>query len=156
MGALAVAAAMALAGCGDKADPQVDAASGTGSASVSDATAGASDAVAAVQSSAGAAVARLSFVIDARPVAGQPFALKLLVSAAEPMSALQLSVDSTTLVATPASAVVALEGANEPATVDVVVTPPKEGLAELSVSLKVPESAAETVYVIPVLVASAG
>jgi hypothetical protein len=153
--AVLVAMALALAACdrGGEEQPQA-----TGPAATVAPAGGAvrgSDAVRAVLQSQGTALAKLEFLIETRPVAGQPFAVKLQLSAAEPQPALQLMAESSAMAVAPESATLALEAANVPVTHELVVTAPKEGLAELIVRLKAGE-APETIYAIPVLIAAAG
>jgi hypothetical protein len=146
---------LGLVACGDTPGPE----SGPNSAvstQARSATGGprGSDAVSAVRLSEGAPVAELEFVIDSRPVAGKPFHVKLQVSAAAPVPALQLAAESTSLIVAPASATLAIESADQPAVQDLTVTAPAAGLLELGVRLKSGD-APETLYSIPVLVAAA-
>jgi hypothetical protein len=149
-----VAMALALSACGSKSED--DAGAGTQAATATaNNSARAGDAVAAVLQSQGTPVARLAFVLETRPVVGQPFSIKLEVSAAEPVAALQLSAESTSLILAPASAILALASAGEPVTHELIATSQQEGLAELTVRLKAGEGA-EAVYAVPVLVSAAG
>ena len=81
--------------------------------------------------------------------------LRIEVTAAEPVSALQLSAESTSLILAPASAMLALASAGAPVTHELIATSQQEGLAELTVRLKAGEGA-EAVYAVPVLVSAAG
>lgn len=144
--------ALALAACGSGgSDEQQQAA---GAASAQRAAAAGDEAVAAVLQSTGAPVARLSFVIESRPEPGKPFRVRLVVTAAEAVPALQLGADSTSLAVSAASAptVLALAQAGEPVTHALELTAAQEGLSELFVRLRRSAEEAETVYVIPVLV----
>lgn len=145
------AIALALGACGGKQEERApgDAAS-TGEGATTASRAADNDAVAAVQSTPGTPVARLHFVIESRPVAGQPFVVRLLVSAAEPQPELHLAAESSTLTIQPRTAVLALDTAAGAVTHTLTVTAGQAGLAEISVRLKA--GAAETPYAIPVLV----
>jgi hypothetical protein len=134
-----VAMALALSACGSKSDD--DAAGGTQAAptTANGPRGGAGDAVAAVLQSEGTPVARLAFVLETRPVVGQPFSIKLEVTAAQPLPALQLSAESASLILAPASAVLALPSAEVPVTHELIATSQQEGLAELGVRLKAGE-----------------
>src|SRR5688572_3959238 len=108
---------LVLCACGSKSED--DAGDGTQAASATannGSRAGANDAVAAVLQSEGTPVARVVFVLETRPVVGQPFSIKLEITAAEPVAALQLSAESATLILAPTSATVALTGAEVPVT----------------------------------------
>jgi hypothetical protein len=98
-------------------------------------------------------VATLEFVLDSRPVAGKPFPLTLRVAAAQPLPALQLAAESSSLLVEPASVMLVLETANTPVTQELLVTAPMPGLADLMVRLKNGD-APEAVYAVPVLVAA--
>jgi hypothetical protein len=111
------------------------------------------ESTAAVQQSPGKPLVTLAFVIEERPVVGHSFALKLLVSADAPLPALQLAVESDTLVAAPATGQLVIENAATPVPHDLVVTPQNEGLVELIVRFRADEQP-ETVYAVPVLVAA--
>jgi hypothetical protein len=152
-----LAIAFALPGCGknpgqdESGSPEPRAPSAAGSAE----RAGAGDATAAVLHSAGTPVAKLSYVVDSRPVKGQPFTLRLLASAAAPVPALQVTAASGTLEISPASGVLALDAAGVTASHDLTVTAQQEGWAELTVRLQ-SGTGGEAVYAIPVLVMAAG
>jgi hypothetical protein len=106
--------------------------------------------VAAVLQSPGVPVAKLSFQIGSRPVVGKPFAMKLLASATQALPELQLTIESSSLIAAPDTALLALDAAGTTVSHDLTVTARQEGLVELTVRLKA--GMAESVYVIPVLV----
>jgi hypothetical protein len=123
---------------------------------------GGDDAVAAVRESAGTPVAQLRFVIDTRPVAGKPFRVQLIATAAAPTPRLSVTVDSDTLRIDPSSVELALDESDSAgafqygASHDFMVVAQNEGLAEMAVHLTTDADTPETVYVIPVLVAKAG
>jgi hypothetical protein len=148
-----LAVALALAGCGDK--PAADGEAGTAvpSGEGTAARAAPGDAVPAVQMSTGTPVAKLSYVVETRPLKGVPFNVSLLVSAGASIPVLEVAASSTTLEVVPATGVLTLEG-GKPATHELTITAAGEGLAEFTVSLKT-EGAAEAVYAIPVLVMAA-
>jgi hypothetical protein len=149
-----VALLLALAAC-DKADePEAATGAPASAAPAAGTSRGGGDAVPAVKVSQGEPVATVGFIIDSRPVAGQPFALKLQVSAAVPVPELQLAAESTDLIIAPASTTLALGTANTPVEQELMVTAPKAGLLDLTLRLKGAD-AAETVYAVPVLVAAA-
>jgi hypothetical protein len=154
--AMAVATALVLAGCGRKDAQQAAAPAGSAAPSASVAAGSGLDqnAVAAVLQSPGAPVAALSFLIESRPVVDKPFALKLLATAAQPLPALQLGVESASLIVSPANGVLAIEDAGKPVSYELVVTAPAAGLTQLTVSLK-GEELPVTEYAIPVLVSEA-
>lgn len=113
------------------------------------------DAAPAVRQSAGTPVAQLSYVIEARPVAGQPFAVKLQASAATPVPELQVLVSAEEMIVAPEAGTIAIEKAGTPVTHELIVTAPQPGLTLLNVRLKAGEGA-ETVYAVPVLIGAAG
>jgi hypothetical protein len=150
----AAMAAMALvvAACGGSPDEGAGASPAGASAPASGAQRS-EDVVAAVLQTPGVPVAKLSFQIDARPVVGKPFGVKLLASASQALPELQLAIESSSLIAAPDTATLALDGSGTAVAHDLTVTARQEGLAELTVRLKA--GIAESVYVIPVLVISA-
>jgi hypothetical protein len=111
------------------------------------------DTVAAVLQTPGTAAAALRFTVGARPVAGQAFPVTLSFSSPQPVPSLNVRIEATELQASPASAQLALPGADEAATLELSVTAQQPGLAELTVRVAA-EGAAETVHAIPVLVAA--
>ncbi|MDQ2641524.1 MAG: hypothetical protein M3Y79_13215 [Pseudomonadota bacterium] len=143
--------ALALAGCKDK--PPDDGA-GTTARAASAVRGTASDAVAAVLMSTGTPVAKLSYVVESRPVQGVPFTVSLLASAATSIPALEMAVSSPTLEIEPVTGTLALE-ADKPATHELTLTSAEEGLTEFTVRLKA-DGGAEAVYAIPVLVMAQG
>jgi hypothetical protein len=156
-GAAAVAAlALALAACEKKPEQAAAPTSPKGQAAPAvDTRSGDPDAVAAVLQSPGAPAVSLAFVVGARPVVGKPFALKLLVSAAEPVPALELAIESADLIVSPATGVLALASAGTAAEHELVATPRQEGISSLTVRLRASPDATESVYVVPVLVPDA-
>lgn len=144
--------ALGLAACDRGAEP--DAAAAVPAATAPAAAGGGSDAVMAVLQSQGTPVAKLQFVLAARPVAGAPFPLQLHVSAAAPVPELQLAVESAGLTIEPATAALALETANVAVVHEVMLTAPQAGLVNVLVRLKGAD-APEAVYAVPVLVAAA-
>lgn len=112
------------------------------------------DAVPAVLQSSGSPVARLSFIIDAKPVAGQPFTVKLQASAATSVQELEVLVSAPELIVAPETAKVTIEKPDAPAFHELIVTAPQPGLTELNVRLKA-GAGPEALYAIPVLVAAA-
>lgn len=147
-----VTMALAVTACGGKSDEGSTAAPAGTTAPASGAPRS-DDVVAAVLQSPGVPVAKLSFQIESRPVAGKPFAMKLLASATQALPELQLTIESSSLIAAPDTALLALDAAGTTVGHDLTVTARQEGLAELTVRLKA--GMAESVYVIPVLVTSA-
>jgi hypothetical protein len=116
--------------------------------------AAAEEAVAAVLQSGGAPVAKLGFVVVARPVVGAQSDLRLELSTVAAIPALQIHVQADSFAIDPATAqaqVAIDEG--KTASHLVKLTPQRAGLAEVTVRLRGADSA-ETVYVIPVLVAA--
>jgi hypothetical protein len=147
-----LAMALALAGCGDR--PAGDGAGSPASAGEGAAARGApGDAVAAVLMSSGTPVAKLSYVVETRPLKGAPFKVSLLVAAGTSIPALEVAASSGTLEVQPATATLPIEGGKQ-ATHELTLTSPAEGLLEFTVRLKT-EGAAEAVYAIPVLVMAA-
>lgn len=150
--------ALALAACGSKSEDET--ASMTSAAGPRPIIGG-NDSVAAVLDSQGTPVAQLRFVIDTRPVVNKPFRLQLLASATAPVSQIQLTAESDSLLIDPGNAVLELvqeEAAsggarNYSATHDLDVTAKDPGLAEVFVHLTTGPDTPETRYVIPVLVA---
>ena len=112
------------------------------------------DAVPAVLQSTGTPVAKLAFIIDAKPVVGEPFTVKLQASAATPVPELDVLVSAPELIVAPEAAKVAIETADAPAIHELIVTAPRPGLTELNVRLKA-GAGPEALYAIPVLVAAA-
>lgn len=112
------------------------------------------DVVAAVLQSTGTPVARLSFVIAAKPVLGVRSGLRLDFSAAAQASALLLQVAAEGLTIDPATAEASLTLVDgEVVSHELGFTPQREGLSEITVRLRSgEEGGAEAVYVIPVLV----
>lgn len=144
-----LAVALALAGCGDQ--PPEEGAGSAASAAEGTAARGApGDAVPAVLMSSGTPVAKLSYVLESRPLKGVPFKVSLLVAAGTSIPALEVAASSGTLEVQPAMATVAIEG-GKPATHELSLTSPAEGLFEFTVRLTT-EGATEAVYAIPVLV----
>jgi hypothetical protein len=114
------------------------------------------EAVAAVLVS-GPQVAKLGFVLAAKPVVGAEVELRLEFTAAEAVPALQLRAGSDGVTIDPATAQIGLAiEAGKTASHQLKLTPDKEGLAEVTVRLRTAPDGAETVYSIPVLVAAAG
>lgn len=149
---------LALAACGNsEGGPEAP----TGENPPADATAerranrSTEESVAAVQHSPGTPLATLRYTVPERPVAGQPFALQLSFSAAQPVAGLQVKVESDDLTVTPESAQLALEGADEVVVQELVLTAQQAGLSELTARISGEDSRAETVYAIPVLVVDA-
>ena len=112
------------------------------------------EAVSAVLQSPGKPLARLQFEMDARPVVGVPFRLKLTATSEESLPVLQLTAESSRLGIEPASALLALETVGEGVSQELTVTPAEEGLAELVVRLRTGTEGPESVYAVPVLVAA--
>jgi hypothetical protein len=113
------------------------------------------DAVAAVLQSSGTPLAKLGFVVATRPVAGMPLELRLDLSSASGVPAVQVRVEAQSFAIDPATAQVSVAvEAGRTVSHHVNLTPQKEGLAEVTVRLRSADSA-ETVYAIPVLVAAA-
>ena len=148
--------ALCLTACGEK--PADQAATKKPAAQATRPVAASDDAVAAVIDSQGTPVAQLRFVIDSRPVAGKPFRLQLIASAADAVQ-LQLSTQSDNLVVDPAALALDLQdsggaGSNHfVATQDFMVLARQEGLFELFVHLTADTAGPDTVYSVPVLVA---
>lgn len=152
-----VGIALGLCGCGGRQEPAAESSAEAGAVSTqAPAQVRTGDgAVAAVLESAGPAVASLWFEVAGRPVAGQPFTLKLQLSAAQPLRSLQVTVDSDGLDVTPQRATLVLAEASTPVNHELTVTAPGEGLFDLRVRLVAGEHGAEALYAIPVLVAAA-
>jgi hypothetical protein len=151
-GALMVAAmALVIAACGGKSEQGTSA--GPAGAAARDSGSRSDDVVSAVLQSPGTPVAKLAFQLETRPVAGTPFPVKLLASATEALPQLQVTIESTSLVAAPDTAVLMLDAVGTAVGHELTVTARQAGLAELTVRLKA--GAVESVYVIPVLVAAA-
>lgn len=147
-----LALTLVLAGCNDgpaTEEPLSTAGSGSGAGRGAP-----GDAVAAVLTSTGTPVAKLSYVVETRPVKGVPFKVSLIASAGTALPALEVAASSSTLDVQPATGVLALQD-GQPATQELTVTAAEEGLAEFTVRLKA-EGSAEAVYAIPVLVMPAG
>jgi len=112
------------------------------------------DVVAAVLQSTGTPVAKLGFVLAAKPVVGVRSGLRLDVSDAAQVSALLLQAEAEGLAIDPATAQASLaivEG--KAASHELSFTPQREGLLEITVRLRSgEEDGSEAVYVIPVLV----
>lgn len=149
--------ALALAACGSAGDD--DAASAGATTSFRAAAAG--DAlVKAVQDSPGTPVAQLQFLIDTRPVVGKPFQVRLIATAASPVSPLRLTAESESLLVDSSSAdlELALDESSAgtsrtyKATHDLMVVGRQGGLAVVSVHLSNGPGPADTIYSIPVLV----
>lgn len=141
----------ALAGCGDseKTEP------GTQTAARAPAAA-AAGAVAAVLQSSGTPLAKLGFVVLAVPVNGAQAGMRLELSSAEPVPALQLSVEGDGVSVDAATARMSFAlAAGATAQHDVRFVPQREGLAQVTVRMRQTTDGPETVYAIPVLVAKA-
>jgi hypothetical protein len=116
----------------------------------------AAEAVAAVLVS-GPPVAKLGFVLAAKPVVGVQVDLRLDLTATEAVPALQLRAEADGITIDPATAQIGLAiEAGKTASHQLSLTPDKEGLNELTVRYRTAPDSAETVYSIPVLVAAAG
>ena len=155
-GAIVVAGvALVLCACGSK-EEQAGAASGATASAPQAGQGRASDnAVAAILESQGTPVAGLRFEVVARPVAGQPFTVKLLASAPQPVPALRLSVDAEGLTVVPATGVMELAAADTTVEHELTVTAAQAGLTDLHVRLAAGEGGVETLYAIPLLVTEA-
>jgi hypothetical protein len=113
------------------------------------------EAVAAVLQSDGTPVAKLAFVVVTRPVVGAQSDLRLDFSAAAVVPDLQVRAESASITIDPATAVASVSiAAGKTVSHQVRLTPQREGLAEVTVRLRAGADGAETVYVIPVLVAA--
>ncbi len=112
------------------------------------------DVVAAVLQSSGMPVARLGFVMAAKPVVGVRSGLRLDVSAAAQVPILLLQTEAEGLAIDPATAQASLViGEGRAASHELGFTPHREGLTEITVRLRSgEEGGTEAVYVIPVLV----
>lgn len=146
-----LALSLGLAACdkGPAPDEQASTPGGGGNAGRS----ASGDAVAGVLTSPGTPVAKLSYVVESRPVKGVPFKVSLIASAGAGVSVLEVAVSSDTLDLQPAMGVLALQGGG-PATHELTITSAEEGLHEFTVQLKA-EGTAEAVYAVPVLVMAA-
>lgn len=145
--------ALALAGCKDKpAEDEVGTTARSGDSAATRASA--SDAVPAVLMSSGTPAAKLSYVVESRPLKGAPFKVSLLLSAATSIPALEMAVSSPTFQVEPVAGTLALE-AGKTATQELTLTSAEERLAEFTVRLKA-DGGAESVYAIPVLVMAQG
>jgi hypothetical protein len=149
---MVAAMALVVTACGGKSDDGT-AAAPTGTAAQGPGSPRGDELVAAVLQSPGAPVAKLAFQLETRPEVGKPFAVKLHASATEALPELQVMIESTSLVAAPDTAVLALDTVGTAVGHEVTVTAQQAGLAELTVRLRA--GAVESVYVIPVLVAAA-
>lgn len=150
--------ALALSACGSKTDGE---AAAKRLADTASAQALGSDDVAAVLESAGQPVAKVRFVIGSRPLAGQPFNVKVMVAAVAPVTQLLVSVQSEDLAVDPATATMALAetekgGGETSGSQNFSVTARQDGLFELAVHLTADTAGPETLYVIPVLVTKPG
>lgn len=144
-------AALGMAGCSE--NPSGDA---SGPAKNKAPAAATAEAVAAVLLS-GPPVAKLGFVLDAKPVVGTATALRLDFTSTEAVPALQVRAEADGVMIDVATAQIGLAiEAGKTATHQLTVTPGKEGLAEITVRLRTAPDSAETVYSIPLLVAAAG
>jgi hypothetical protein len=154
---VAAGVTLGLCGCGDRQEPAAGSPAATGAAGTQGpAQVRTGDgAVAGVLESTGPAVASLWFEVVERPVAGQPFTLKLQLSAAQPLPSLEVAVGSEGLKITPERASLALAEASTPVSHELTVTAPEAGLFDLRVRLVAGEQGAESLYAIPVLVAAA-
>jgi hypothetical protein len=114
------------------------------------------DVVAAVLVS-GPPVAKLGFVLAAKPVVGAQVDLRLDLTASEAVPALQLRAEADGVTIDPATAQIglAIEG-GKTASHQLRLTPDKVGLTEVTVRYRTAPESAETVYSIPVLVTAAG
>jgi hypothetical protein len=154
--ALVAMLALVLSACGSKTEDGAAAQKRTATAS---AQVPGGDEVAAVLDSPGTPVAKVRFVIESRPVAGRSFNVKVIVSSATPVPQMLLAVKADELMVEPASVMLVLgeaAGGENINSQTFSVTAPKEGLTELAVHLSTDAAAAETRYMIPVLVARAG
>jgi hypothetical protein len=144
-----LAVVLAVAGCGSK--EKAESAAGDVRAK----QAAAPEAVVAVLQSTGVPpVAKMGFVLLAAPVVGSQSALRLEVSSAVPVPALQVSVEGSDITVDPATAhaTLAVE-ADKTATHELRFTPQREGLADVTVRLRAGTDGAETVYSVPVMAA---
>lgn len=152
--------ALVLAACGGEAPDKAVAKKPSAGATMP--TPGGDDAVAAVRESAGTPVAQLRFVIGTRPVAGKPFRLQLIASAAVAVPQLSVTIESAALRVDPPAVALALAESGSgaarqfSASHDFSVVGMQEGLVELTVRLATDADTPETVYVIPVLVSRTG
>jgi PBP1b-binding outer membrane lipoprotein LpoB len=113
-----------------------------------------SEPVAAVLQSTGTPVAKLGFVLVTQPVVGRQSELRLDLSSATTIGALQVRTESESfnIDSTTAQASVKVE-AGQTATHDVKLIPKSAGLTQVTVRLQ-SDDGSEAVYAIPVLVAA--
>ncbi len=158
--ALVALLALLLPACGSKTE---ETAAARHSTATTTHTAG-EDEVAAVLESAGTPLAKVRFVIDSRPVAGTPFNLKLVVSAAGPVPQLVVTAESGDFRIDPASMALPLNEAEAQSGIgrefrgshDFSATAQHDGLTQVNVHLTTEPDVPETLYVIPVLVSKPG
>lgn len=155
--AICAALTLALTACGSQEDQPAVPPEGGSAATAANAGSRRSseDSVAAVLQSQAPAPATLRFTLPQRAIVGEPIPLQLLVSAPQPVERLQLTVESADLQATPDSAALVLESANEAATHELTLTGNQAGLAEITVRLSTDDGKSEAVYAIPVMVGTA-
>jgi glucose/arabinose dehydrogenase len=150
--------ALVLAACGSKTENEAAAQKRAATAS---AQAPDSEEVAAVLESTGTPLAKVSFVIESRPVVGRAFNVKVIVSSTTPVPQMLVAIKAGELVVEPASVMLVLGeaasgGGEKVNSQTFLVTAPKEGLAELGVRLTTDADTPETLYIIPILVARSG
>jgi hypothetical protein len=114
------------------------------------------EAVAAVKTSNGAPLAQLKFVLPTRPLAGIPFPIKLLVTAAKTPTGLALKPESVELKADPLVTSLGFSDENPTAVQEFMLTAQQAGLMELTVHVIEDPEAPPTTYVVPILVAEPG
>jgi len=141
---------LVLAGCGGGATEEAGR-SGDAANKPAAAVAGA-DAVSAVLQTHGTPVARLQFEIETRPVVGQPFKVRLMASAPQPVPTLQLAAESAELTLENPSTLLVLEEADASVAYELSAVAAHEGLAEIIVKLRAGPDQPEAVYAIPLLV----
>ncbi|MEO6186053.1 MAG: hypothetical protein ABIP38_05705 [Steroidobacteraceae bacterium] len=144
---------LALAGCGRGDEPGKSTTAKT-AAKAPPATV---DAVAAVLQSTGTPVARMNFMLPAKPLVGAPAKMRLDVSAAEAASLL-ITVEADGLAIDPDSArgSLVLTGGGTVTSRELLFTAEREGLLEIVVRLRKAETdSIDTVYAIPVLIGPA-
>jgi hypothetical protein len=111
------------------------------------------DVVAGVLQSSGTPVAKLGFVLGPKPAIGIQSSLRLDISAAAPVPTLQLVAEPDGLALDPATARSTLAlAAGKVVSHELLFTPEREGLSEITVRLRSGEEGSETIYAIPVLV----
>jgi hypothetical protein len=154
--AMMVAAILALAGCGSREDAQPAGEAASGTSSGSTAISQGDDSVAAVLQSQGTPLATVRFTLPEKPVAGRSFPLQLAVTSSQGGASLRLSLESEGLQVSPPSAELDFSPSNTTRTQDLTLTATEAGIMDLTVRLTGGEGAAETVYVIPVMVEAAG